>query len=110
MSFSRPDIQLMRDLIAFLLRQIFHADAFRNVLPDQAVQIFITAALPGVIRRGEVTKHGKARFERLVVMKLGAVVQREGVKLAGVLGDGSGGRCRDFGRRARLEFLDDGVA
>lgn len=40
-SFSRPDIQLMRDLIAFLLRQIFHADAFRNVLPDQAVQIFM---------------------------------------------------------------------
>ena len=48
--FAGPVVKLASDGVAALLRELGHAGAFGDVLTDQAVGVFIGAALPGVTR------------------------------------------------------------
>ena len=42
--FARPGVELCRDAIAVMLRQVRHALGLGEVLPDQAVGVFVGAA------------------------------------------------------------------
>jgi len=46
----------------------------REVLPEQAIEVLVAAALPGAIRIGEVAAYSDGVFQFLVAVKLGAVV------------------------------------
>ncbi len=48
--FSGPVVDLCRNAIAVVLRQVFHALALGQVLADQAVGVLVGAALPRVPR------------------------------------------------------------
>ncbi len=39
-----------------MLRQVFHALALGEILPDQAVGVFVGAAFPRMVGRGEVKR------------------------------------------------------
>ena len=56
------------------LREAFHADAFRQVLTNQAVRVFIGTAFPEVMRRDEVEARLQRRFYLLVRVKFRAIV------------------------------------
>ena len=58
--------------------------AFGQVLSDQSVGVFVGAAFPGVVGRGEVAGGSAVLLKFLVVVELGAVVEGDGVE--GVLG------------------------
>ena len=88
-------IELVRDAIAVGLREVLHADALREVLPNQAVHVLVRAAFPGVMRCGEVELDRQARFEGFVTVELGAIVRRDGAH-------GAPKRARDLGLRAAL--------
>lgn len=57
-----------------LLRELGHAGAFGHVLTDQAVGVFVGAALPGMMRCREVERDAGRALELRVVVELGAVV------------------------------------
>jgi hypothetical protein len=44
--FTRPVVELCREAVAVVLRQVFHAVALGEILPDQAVGVFVGAAFP----------------------------------------------------------------
>ena len=78
--FSGPVVDLFRDRIALVLREMTHAGELGDVLADQAVGVFVGAALPGAVGRCEV--EGDARFEldEFVVVEFRAVVGGDGCK------------------------------
>jgi hypothetical protein len=76
-TFPRSCVEPVREDVTLALGQACHAGPFRKVLAEQAVEILVTAALPGVVRRREVHQDAGGGFEGLVVMKLCAVVGRE---------------------------------
>ena len=53
-SLSRAAIQFGGDPIASVLGEVGHALALREVLADEAVGVLVGAALPRVMRRGEI--------------------------------------------------------
>ena len=72
-------------MIALHLRDAAHANAFGQILSQQAVEVLVTAAFPRVIRRGEVDLQREALFEQCVVVEFGAVVERERLELAAMI-------------------------
>ncbi len=71
------------DGVAVLLREVLHALAFREVLADQPVGVFVASPFPRMVRCGKVEARARALFDGGVVMELGTVVSRD-------LPDGSG--------------------
>jgi hypothetical protein len=71
--------------IAMALPQMSHAASLRKVLSQQAVEVFIAAALPWMMRVGEVAANARSFFQCLVTMKLRTIVPIEGC-LVGQLG------------------------
>ena len=63
--------------MAVELGQVGHAVALREVLPPQPVGVLVGAALPAVVRRGEVEACGRLLFDGRVVVEVGAVVRRD---------------------------------
>jgi len=63
------------------LSEIGHAGAFGHVLADQAVGVFIGAALPRVMWSGEVKRRAGGLFDGGVVMEFGAVVSGDAFEL-----------------------------
>jgi len=49
MPFAWSDIQFVGDPVALFPGQGFHAGAPGQVLPEQAVEVFVAATLPGMI-------------------------------------------------------------
>ncbi len=68
--FAGPVVELCRNAIAVVLRQVFHALALGQVLPDQAVGVFVGAAFPGMVRRGEVEAGLGRMLDHRVAMEL----------------------------------------
>ena len=100
-------VEIVGDLIALRLRHIAHADALGKVLSQQAVEVFVAATLPRVVRRGEIDLHRELPFECDVVVKLGAVIERERLEVAAVPTDGAGSRSRDLIGVAGGQLFDD---
>ena len=103
-------VEIVGDVIALRLRHPAHASAFGQILSQQAVEVLVAAAFPCVIRRGEVDLEREALFEQGVVVKFGAVVERERLKLAAMTADGARCRLRYRVLVARTQLLDDRVA
>ena len=68
--------------IAVVLPQVFHALALGEIRPDEAVDVFVDAAFPGMVRRRE-GKAGVVRAfdggvakEAIAVVKLARYAQR----------------------------------
>jgi len=59
---------LRRYPIAVVLRELGHALALGQVLPDEAVGVLVGAAFPGVVRRGEIEAGVGGPFDRRVLV------------------------------------------
>ncbi len=59
-SFPRSGVELGGDAIAVVLGEVRHALAFREVLADQAVGVFVGPAFPGMVRRREINVRASA--------------------------------------------------
>lgn len=55
-AFARPDAQLIGNRIQMLLAVDRQVRAFGQVLADQAVDVLVTAALPGAVRIAEIDR------------------------------------------------------
>ena len=66
------------DGVAASLRELGHAGAFGNVLTDEAVGVFVGAALPGMMGSSEVKRGTGSSLDQGVIMELGAVVGGDG--------------------------------
>lgn len=79
-SFSRAVVELEGDLGASGLSQVFHGRSLRDVLANEAVRVLVRPALPGVIGRGEVERGAGGSFDLAVSVKLGSVVDGDGLE------------------------------
>ena len=89
-------VQAALNVAAVLLRNVSHAATFRKVLPNQSVRVLVCATLPRMLRRCEVVLHFRLRLQHLVIIELGAVIERDGLEQTSVLSD------HFYGRLARL--------
>ena len=81
MPLTRTRVEFLCNAIALSLCQIFQVHAFREVLADQTIGVFIRAALPGVMRCGEVESGTSGLFDLWILMKLGTVIRGNGFEL-----------------------------
>lgn len=109
-SLSGAHIQFARHFVAFSLRDFAHGHSFWEVPPKQSVEVLVGAPLPRVIRGGEVALDRVHLLDGLVVMELGAVVERDRLEPLAVLRDRHHRRFVDLGHRAARKLLDDGQA
>lgn len=93
-----------------MLSDVSHACAFRDVLTDQAVRIFVGAALPRVIRRREEEAYASGSFDVGVVVKLGAVIGGDGFALLGMATNEIDHAPVELLFGSSLELADDRVA
>ena len=70
------------------------SECFGQVLADQAVGVLVGAALPGVMRIGEVERHAGGVLDPGVAVELGAVVGGDGLELLGMPADQRDGAGR----------------
>lgn len=77
---SRAVVELEGDLGASGLSQVFHGRALRDVLANEAVRVLVGSALPGVIGRGEKERGAGGSFDIAVSVKLGSVVDGDGLE------------------------------
>lgn len=56
-AFARPDIQLIGNRIQLFLAVDRQVRTFGQILADQAVDVFVAAALPGAVRIAEADRH-----------------------------------------------------
>ena len=91
--------------------------ALGQVLAEEPVGIFVRAAFPGMVRRGEIDRGVQPTFERLVHVELTAVIRRDGVdriRFVSQEGDGApqrllGADPRDLADADQAAFaFDDG--
>ena len=78
-TFSWPVIQSVLDQRDLIRCDLGKRHFLREVLPDQAVSVFVESAFPTVIRLGEVTFTAEFCGDPLVVDELLAVIKREGL-------------------------------
>src|SRR6266540_1543900 len=83
----RPAVQFRSDPIAIVLGEVGHALAFGQILPDQAVGVFVGAAFPRMVRCGEVETRRRRSLEPGVVVEFGAVIDGDGLHGMGLRGD-----------------------
>ncbi len=100
----------MGNAIAVVLGEVGHALAFREILPEQAVGVFVSAALPGMVRGGEVEAGTGRAFEGCVAMELGAVVDGDGTDGAALMPDQLGGPAVHLGGCASPQLPEQEVA
>ena len=66
--------------MAVALADVREALAFREVLPQQSVEVLVAAAFPWSMRVGEIAAYTGGLFELLVTVELGAVVPGDGLE------------------------------
>ena len=93
-----------------MLGESLHADSLGQVLPDQAVGIFVGAALPGVMGSGEVKPQSDGALDRGVAVELGAVIGGDGVEPVGVALGQADRPVVELLRGAGPELADEEVA
>jgi hypothetical protein len=128
-AFPGPIIEPGSDGVTTGLREAGHAGSLGQVLSDEAVGVLAGAALPRVVRSGEVEAGAGLVFEVGVAVELGSVVggdrangqirvRDQGDRGSVELGDGTGvelsdhemsGGSLDEGDDAGLSVADDGV-
>ena len=72
-------VELGGDSGALTLSECSEVGALGQVLPQEPVGVFIGAAFPGVVRRGEVDGGVEALLECFVHVELGTVIRSDGV-------------------------------
>lgn len=77
MALARSVVEAQCDFVAPSLAEVLHGAALGDVLSNEAVRVFVGAALPGVIRRGEVKEGAGGLLNVLVSVKLGSVVDSD---------------------------------
>lgn len=103
-------IQFASHFVAFGLCDFAHAHSFWEVLPKQSIEVLVGAPLPRVIGGGEVALDWVNLLDGLVIMELGAVVERDRLEALAVLRDRCHRSLVDLGHRAARQLLDDGQA
>ena len=78
MSFPWPVVEDARDLIASPLSEVLHGCALWQILPNEAVRVFVGASLPCVVWGGEVDAQSGETFDLLIAVELGSVVGSDG--------------------------------
>ena len=73
-AFPRSCVQFSDCLVAVGLSFTGQASPFPEVLPEQAVEVFVAAPLPRVVRVGEVAAHTGGFLDLPIAVELGAVV------------------------------------
>jgi hypothetical protein len=71
-------VEFFHDLVNILVGYVLKTAAFGKVLPDQAIGVFVQAALPRAVRMGEVNVRSQRRLDSFVSGKLFAVVCGDG--------------------------------
>ncbi len=83
---ARTTVQRAGDLVTTGLSEVGQRGAFGEILADETVCIFVGAALPGMVRSGEVDRGAEGALEVHVAVELDAVVGGDGahrVRFAG---------------------------
>ena len=83
MPFARSGVEMLRNSIALSLSQVSHAGAFRDVLANQTVGVFVRSPLPGVMRCGEVECRVGRGFDLRILMELCSIISRNGFEFGG---------------------------
>src|SRR5829696_2890264 len=104
------------DLVALLLGESGEVGAFGEILAEETVGVFVGAALPGVVRGGEVEASVQAARDVLEAVEFGAVVGSEGEDGVGLVveegdnpaGGGSGSRAGKLADANEAAFAFDG--
>jgi hypothetical protein len=80
-------VEVRGDLVADGLGEMTEGSAFGQILADESVGVFVGAALPGVVRSGEVDRGAELMLNVLVAVELDAVVGSDGADLMRLLGE-----------------------
>lgn len=107
---ARSCVKFARDGVAQVLAKAGHALTFRQVLPNQAVGVFVAAALPRVVRGGEVKDGAGMLLDLLVIVELRAIITGDGRKRPGVLIDKMDDAAVERGRGAVRQLADQNEA
>src|SRR6266511_1606666 len=83
----RPAVQFRSDPIAIVLGEVGHALALGEILAEQAIGVFVGAAFPRMVRRGEVETYRRRSLEPGGVVEFGAVIDGDGLHGMGLRGD-----------------------
>jgi hypothetical protein len=75
MPLTRAGVEFLRNAITLSLSQIFHARAFRYVLTNQPIGVFVCAPFPGVIWVCEKEFRSCRFFNFWILVKLGSVIR-----------------------------------
>ena len=67
---AEPGVEAQRDLVEIVLAVHRKVGAFGQVLTQQAVRVFVAAALPGAARVGKVDHHPGTKGQRRVMLAL----------------------------------------
>jgi hypothetical protein len=84
MSFPRSGVEDPGDPVTLPLGQRVEVCALPEILPDQPIGVLVGAALPRVMRIGEIKHHPAARLDLLVAMEFAAVVRGDRPELSGM--------------------------
>src|SRR6266851_2491407 len=83
----RPAVEFRSDPIAIGLGEVGHALALGEILAEQAIGVFVGAAFPSMVWRGEVETRRRRSLEAGVVVEFGAVIDGDGLHVMGLRGD-----------------------
>src|SRR5688572_22331939 len=87
MALSRSLIELCCDAIAVRLTHSRQTLALREVLTEQAVEVFVAAPFPRMVWVRKVAPHAHRLLQCLVSVKLGAVVPGDGLERQATVAD-----------------------
>ena len=109
-AFARAGVEDVGDLVTARLGEILHGGAFRQVLANEPVGVFVRAAFPGVVRGSEVEENVGQAFDLFVGMELGSVVDGDGAEQMWALSDDLQEASVDSRAVASSEFGDQNAA
>jgi hypothetical protein len=72
-------IELFHHVLNILVRYVLKTATLGKVLPDQAIGVFVQAALPRAVRMGEVNVRIQRRLDFFMPRKLFAVICGDGL-------------------------------
>ena len=93
---SRAVIELGGESVALPLGEQGQIGAFGEVLAQETVGVFVGPSLPGVVGQGEVDGGAQAPLQRLVHMKLRAVIRGQGANRVPLVAQNRDGALQRF--------------
>ena len=107
MSLAWPVIEPEGNLDTSRLGEKFHRGALLDVLPNEPVRVLIRAALPGVVGSGEIEGGACSLFDLAVTVKLGSVVDSDGLEQVSMGADELNDAAVHGSDRASTELTDE---